>query len=88
MIASFATVFAQVPILVVTDSWFGNNGLLKPLARPGGTRAQLLSRLRVNAVLLDLAPATPGRCGRPRKYGERFGRVAQWRRRCARPLGP
>ena len=31
MLARLARVFCEVPILVVTDSWFGNNGLLKPL---------------------------------------------------------
>ena len=77
LIGRLATVFAEVPILVVTDSWFGNNGLLKPLRALVGPRAQLLSRLRSNAVLFDRAPATPGRCGRPRKYGARLGSVAQ-----------
>jgi hypothetical protein len=77
LIARLATVFAQVPILVVTDSWFGNNGLLQPLRALVGPRAQLLSRLRSNAVLFDRAPETPGRCGRPRKYGARLGSVAQ-----------
>ncbi len=77
LIGRLATVFAEVPILVVTDSWFGNNGLLQPLRALVGPRAQLLSRLRSNAVLFDRAPATPGRCGRPRKYGARLGSVAQ-----------
>jgi hypothetical protein len=62
-------------MLVVTDSWFGNNGLLKPLRQALGARAQLLSRLRVNAVLHDRPVAVPGRAGRPRKYGERLGSV-------------
>ena len=75
LIQSFAGVFARAPILVVTDSWFGNNGLLKPLRRALGSRAHLLSRLRVNAVLHDRPVAVPGRAGRPRKYGERLGSV-------------
>lgn len=75
LIQTFAGVFPQAPILVVTDSWFGNNGLLKPLRRALGSRAHLLSRLRVNAVLHDLPVAVPGRAGRPRKYGERLGSV-------------
>ncbi|RKT44374.1 IS701 family transposase [Thiocapsa rosea] len=75
LIQSFAGVFPRAPILVVTDSWFGNNGLLKPLRRALGSRAHLLSRLRVNAVLHDLPVAVPGRAGRPRKYGERLGSV-------------
>jgi len=75
LIKTLGVVFPQVPVLVVTDSWFGNNGLLKPLRHALGPRAQLLSRLRVNAVLHDLPVAVPGRAGRPRKYGERLGSV-------------
>jgi hypothetical protein len=75
LIRSLAGVFARAPILVVTDSWFGNNGLLKPLRRALGSRAHLLSRLRVNAVLHDLPVAVAGHAGRPRKYGERLGSV-------------
>ncbi|MFZ1576294.1 MAG: transposase [Chromatiaceae bacterium] len=67
--------FPRVPVLVVTDSWFGNNGLLKPLRQALGPRAHLLSRLRINAVLHELPVAVPGRAGRPRKYGERLSRV-------------
>ncbi len=75
LIRTLARVFPRAPILVVTDSWFGNNGLLKPLRHALGSRAHLLSRLRVNAVLHDLPVAVPGRAGRPRKYGERLGSV-------------
>ncbi len=75
LIKSLAVVFPGVPVLVVTDSWFGNNGLLKPLRQALGARAHLLSRLRVNAVLHDLPTARSGRAGRPRKYGERLGSV-------------
>jgi len=41
---------AQVPVLVVTDRWFGNNGLFKPVRVRLGARVNLLSRLRVIAV--------------------------------------
>ncbi|WP_245969653.1 IS701 family transposase [Thiocapsa rosea] len=75
LIQSFAGVFPRAPILVVIDSWFRNNGFLKPLRRALGSRAHLLSRLRVNAVLHGLPVAVPGRAGRPRKYGERLGSV-------------
>jgi hypothetical protein len=67
MIGAVAKVFAQAPVLVVADSWFGNAGLLKPLRAELGTRAQLLSRLRVTTVLYDLPVARPGSPGRPRK---------------------
>ncbi len=75
LIRSLAGVFPRAPILVVTDSWFGNNGLLKPLRHELGARVHLLSRLRVNALLHDLPVAVPGRAGRPRKYGARLGSV-------------
>ena len=39
LIARLATVFAQVPILVVTDSWFGNAGLLKSLRAACGPQS-------------------------------------------------
>jgi hypothetical protein len=65
--------FAHAPMLVVCDSWFGNNGLFKPLRARLGERVHLLSRLRVNAALYALATPTPGKVGRPRKYGARLG---------------
>jgi hypothetical protein len=77
LIDALAKVFAMARVLVVTDSWFGNNGLLKPLRAALGSRAHLLSRLRVNAALYDLPTPTPGAPGRPRKYGARLGNAAQ-----------
>jgi hypothetical protein len=77
LIAGLAKVFGHAPILVVADSWFGNNGLLKPLRAALGPRAHLLSRLRVNAVLYEQPTATLGAPGRPRKYGTRLGNPAQ-----------
>ncbi len=74
MLSVVAKHFAGAPILVVTDSWFGNAGLFKPLRKTVGKRAHILSRLRVNATLYDLPPANPKkRYGRPRKYGSRLG---------------
>ena len=63
-------------LLVVTDSWFGNNGLFKPLRAALGPRVHLLSRLRVNAALYACPEPTPGQPGRPRKYGRRLGNAA------------
>ena len=77
LIGDLAKVFAKTPILVVADSWFGNNGLLRPLRAALGPRAHLLSRLRVNAALYALPAPTPGAPGRPRKYGARLGNAAQ-----------
>ena len=73
LIRRIGAVFPTVPVLVVCDSWFGNNGLFKPLRQALGPRAQWLSRLRTNAALYDLPTRTPGRSGRPRQYGERLG---------------
>jgi hypothetical protein len=73
MLARLAKVFPWVQVLVVTDTWFGNNGLLKPLRQALGERVQLLSRLRVNNTLYALPVAAKGRNGRPRKYGIRLG---------------
>jgi hypothetical protein len=73
MLARLARVLPGVPMLVVTDSWFGNNGLLKPLRQALGERVHLLTRLRVNNTLYALPVAAEGRNGRPRKYGPRLG---------------
>ena len=54
-------------------------GVIKPLRAALGTRAHLLSRLRVNAALYapPTPTPTPGTPGRPRKYGARVGNAAQ-----------
>jgi hypothetical protein len=77
LIGRLAGAFPAAPVLVVADSWFGNNGLFQPLRAALGPRAHLLSRLRVNSVLHDLPLATPGRPGRPRRYGTRLGNATQ-----------
>lgn len=76
-ISQLAETFPEAPVLVVADSWFGNNGLLKPLNARLGERAHLLSRLRANAVLHAVPEPCERRPGRPRKYGERLGNSAQ-----------
>ena len=71
----------QQPLLAVTDSWFGNDGLWSRLDRDRGGDFHLLSRLRTNIILYDLiAPLATGEKrprGRPRKYGERLGSVKE-----------
>lgn len=75
----------QQSVLVVTDSWFGNNGLWSRLDQGDGGCFHLLSRMRTNINLYDFAPAPAEKrkAGRPRKYGERFGSVddcaARWK---------
>ncbi|WP_295455050.1 transposase [uncultured Thiodictyon sp.] len=77
LIVRLRAVFIPVPVLVVCDSCFGNNGLIKPLREHFGARAHLLSRLRHNVDLYELQTPTPGRPGRPRKYGVRAGTSSQ-----------
>jgi hypothetical protein len=77
MLVEVANAFVGTPLLVVTDSWFGNAGLWKPLKRQIGS-VDLLSRLRANLTLFERPPARhPGQKGRPRKYGVKLGSVAQ-----------
>lgn len=74
MITAIASVFASARITVVTDSWFGNNGLFKPLRHQLGRRMDLLSRLRSNNNVFELpCPRGLRRAGRPRKYGPKLG---------------
>ncbi len=77
MIIEIASCFAGVPVLVVTDSWFGNNGLFKPVREALGLQFHLLSRLRVSSVLYGLPPERrPKQRGARRKYGEKLGSAA------------
>ena len=78
MIIQLAHHFVGIPVIVVCDSWFGNNGLFKPVRKHLGTSFHLISRLRSNTVLYALAPkrTSKGR-GRSRKYGRRLGACAE-----------
>ena len=69
--------YFQQSVLIVTDSWFGNNGLWLRLNRGETGCFYLLSRMRTNITLYDFALASTGKpkVGRPRKYGERLGSV-------------
>jgi hypothetical protein len=75
MLAVVAREFPQQQILVVADSWFGNQGLWKPLRKTLGKSAHLLSRLRANNNLYGLPDRSPlkKRAGRPTKYGKHLG---------------
>ncbi len=78
MIIQLAQHFVGVPVTVVCDSWFGNNGLFKPVRKHLGTSFHLLSRLRSNSVLYTLASKrTAKQRGRSRKYGSRLGTCAE-----------
>lgn len=77
MIIEIASHFAGAPILVVTDSWFGNNGLFKPVRQVLGLQFNMLSRLRISSNLYDLPTARrPKQRGATRKYGAKLGSVA------------
>jgi hypothetical protein len=77
MLGIVAGELSQLDILVVTDSWFGNNGLWRPLNKDLGQKVQILSRLRSNNNLFDLPkPPTEKGAGRPRKYGDWLGNTA------------
>jgi transposase len=65
--------FAHTPLLVVTDSWFGNDGLFKPMRAAIGSHAHILSRLRVNAALFERPKRSKAQKGRPKKYGRKLG---------------
>ena len=78
MLIQLAHHFAGVPLTVVCDSWFGNNGLFKPLRKHLGNSVHLLSRLRSNSVLYTMPENTTSKKrGRPRKYGRRLGSCAE-----------
>jgi len=77
MITEIADVFTNTAIVVVTDSWFGNNGLWKPLNEKLGQRIHMISRLRSNINIFELPDAYPQKGpGRPRKYGKKLGNTS------------
>lgn len=75
--------YFQQSVLIVTDSWFGNNGLWSRLDCGSNGFFHLLSRMRTNITLYDLTPTQKHKVGRPRKYGKRLGSVdecaARWK---------
>jgi hypothetical protein len=77
MITDIAGAFGQTRILTITDSWFGNNGLWKPLNKKLGQRFHMISRLRSNNNVFQL-PGTHVKKGpgRPRKYGKKLGNTS------------
>lgn len=75
MIIKIANSFENADILTITDSWFGNKGLWKPLREALGPRFNMISRLRANANLFALPGKSSGR-GRPRTYGKKLGNAS------------
>lgn len=77
MIIKLAT-WTKAPVLVVTDSWFGNGKLYNPLKDQLGNRIHILTMLRKNNVLYDFPePIKAKRRGRPAKYGAKAGSVRE-----------
>ena len=78
MLVQLAHHFVGVTVTVVCDSWFGNDGLFKPVRKHLGDAIHLLSRLRSNTVLYAMAPTKPkGKRGRSCKYGQRLDTCAE-----------
>ena len=76
-IINTADAFSKTRIVIITDSWFGNNGLWKPLHKKLGQRFNMISRLRSNNNVFDLlASCTKRGPGRPRKYGKKLGNAS------------
>ena len=81
MLIAIGNHFSDIPVLAVTDSWFGNSSLLKPVRKALGDYFNILSRLRCNSVLYDFPEARkPGQRGRNKKYGKRLGSATEMAR--------
>ena len=77
MITDIADSFSQTCIIAITDSWFGNNGLWKPLHKKLGQLFHMVSRLRSNNNIFELPRPCPKRgAGRPKKYGKSLGNTS------------
>ena len=75
MILKLST-WTKAPILIVTDSWFGNGQLYNPLKAELGERVHVLTMLRKNSALYDFPEPVEGKKrGRPAKYGAHAGSV-------------
>lgn len=75
MITDVAAQFSDANILIVADSWFGNNGMWEPLYRELDKQIHMISRLRANSNLFDIKPKVEikRKPGRPRIYGDKIG---------------
>ena len=77
MLSEISTAFRDMPLLVVADSWFGNDDLLKPMRKTIGQHMHILSRLRVNNTLFALpSKRQKHQLGRSKKYGDKMGNAA------------
>jgi len=77
MLCLISKTFRDAPMLIVTDSWFGNDGLFKPMRKTIGKHCHILSRLRVNSSLFDRPPERDKKQrGRTKKYGNKMGNAS------------
>jgi IS4 transposase len=77
MIGRIASAFPREAVLLVTDSWFGNDGLWSPVRKFLGERFHMLSRFRSNINIFEIVvPKEKRKVGRPRKYGRKLGTAA------------
>lgn len=77
MLSEISAAFHELSLLVVTDSWFGNDGLFKPMREVVGQHTHILSRLRINASMFAQPSARKkNQRGRLRKYGDKIGNAA------------
>ena len=67
------------PVLVVCDSWFGNNSLMKEI-RKTASQFHILTRLRIDAVLYDYPRIVIGgkKRGRKPKYGRKLPKISEY----------
>ena len=79
MITDVAAQFSDTNILIVADSWFGNNGMWGPLYSELGKQIHMISRLRANNNLFDMQPEmeVKRKPGRPRIYGDKLGTTSE-----------
>ena len=74
MLIDIGHYFPASSLLVVTDSWFGNQSLWRQVRKVLGDGFHMLSRLRCNIVLYAQPdPQQPKQRGRRRMYGKRLG---------------
>ena len=77
MLSKISMTFRDTPLLIITDSWFGNDGLFKPMREVVGQHTHILSRLRVNAAMYaQPSERKENQRGRSRKYGDKIGNAA------------
>ena len=77
ILPDISAAFPDTPMLVVADSWFGNDGLFKPMRKIVWKYTHILSRLRANTTLFALpCKRQKYQSGRSKKYGDKMDNAA------------